>query len=173
MKNWQKVRNYRKHKNADGTVNYVITADGADVDVSADEYIDYSRIGRKMEYMECDLKRNRSAQDEKGRAVVDGNGLSVELPEREVSLEKLISEGWDFPSSEPPPEDAVIKKLEIEALHNCIDTLNADERALIDALFFDGLTERGYSQKTGIAQKTINDRKHKVLKKLKKLLKKS
>jgi len=39
---------------------------------------------------------------------------------------------------------------------------------LINALFFGGYPEREYSSKTGRAQQTINDRKHKVLNKLKK-----
>jgi RNA polymerase sigma factor (sigma-70 family) len=172
MKNWRKDRNFRKHENADGSFTYVVTVDGEDVEVSEAVYREYAAADRKMEYMELDLKRDRVLQDAHGRAVTDENGCPVILPEREVSLDKLVSEEWDYPSSAPSPEDEVIERLEISALYSCLDLLDAGERALIDALFFDGLTEREYSSKTGIPQKTINDRKQRILGKLKKIFQK-
>ena len=42
-----------------------------------------------------------------------------------------------------------------------------DEMYLITALFFEGVSERKLSEITGIPQKTIDDRKHKILIKLK------
>ena len=83
-----------------------------------------------------------------------------------------MADDWDFPSSAPPPEEVVLKQIEIMELHQCLDLLDAEERMLIDALFFEGLTEREYSQRSGIPQKTINDRKNRILKKLYQLLKK-
>lgn len=35
---------------------------------------------------------------------------------------------------------------------------------LIEALFFEGLSERAYSERSGIPQKTVNDRKNRILK---------
>jgi len=169
MQNWQKSRSYRKYENADGSFTYTVTVDGENVEVSAEVYRAYAVAERKMEYMERDLKRDRVLQDADGKAVKDENGRPVELPEREVSLEKLVDEDWDYPSSEPSPEESVIGQLEISALYECLDLLEADERALIDALFFDGLTEREYAAKIGVTQKAVNKRKHKVLEKLKNL----
>ena len=172
MQKWQDYANYMKHRNADGSYTYIVTVDGQDVEVSEVVYKAYAAGGRKMRYMELDLKCDRVLQDEDGRAVLDGNGLPVALPEREVSLDKLIGEDWDFSSSEPSPEDIVMERFEIETLYKCLGRLDADERALIDALFFDGLTEREYSAKSSIPQKTINDRKLRVLGKLKNYLQK-
>lgn len=172
MQNWQKNRNYRKYKNADGSYTYTITVAGEKVEVSKEVYTAYAQSERQLEYMEFDLKHDRVLQDADGKAVLDENGLPVILPEREVSLDKLMDEDWDFPSSAPSPEVAVLNQLEILALHNSLDLLDTDERTLIDALFFEGLTEREYSRKSGIPQKTINDRKCRVLKKLYQLLKK-
>ena len=172
MKNWQKDRTYRKQENVDGSYTYIITVDGEDVEVSKEIYKAHSSSERKMEYMEFDLKRNRVLHDTDGKTVLDDNGFPIVLPEREISLDKLVAEDWDFLTSEPSPEDAVIRQLEIKDLYNSLDSLNTDERQLIDALFFEGLTEREYSVKTGIAQKTINDRKHRILGRLKKLLQK-
>ena len=170
MKNWQKYTNFRRYKNTDDSYTYIITINGEDTEVSEAIYREYAKFGRKIKYMEFDLKCDRVLQDADGKAVKDTNGNSIFLPEREISMEKLMDEDWDYPSPEPSQEDVVIKKLEIKTLHSCLELLATDERQLIHALFFDGLTEREYSQKTGIAQKTINDRKHRILKKLKNLL---
>ena len=170
MQSWKKYVNYRKRENADDLYTYIITVDDEDMEVSKEIYEVYAVGDRKMRYMELDLKCDRVLQDADGRAVLDANGQPIVLPEREVSLDQLISEDWEFPSSAPSPEDAVMERFEIDALYSCLDLLETDERALIDALFFDGLTEREYSAKTGIPQKTINDRKQRILRKLKKLL---
>ena len=56
-------------------------------------------------------------------------------------------------------EDAAIKNLLCEKMYRCLALLTAEERDLIHALYFEGLTERKLALRTGIAQKTINDRK--------------
>ena len=172
MQNWRKNRNFRKIENADGSFTYIVTVEGGKVEVSEEVYTAYAQGGYKMENMEFGIKNDRILQDADGRAVRDEHGNPVILPEREISLEKLIGEDWEFPSSEPSAEDVVLARLEIEVLHSCLDLLGADERELIGALFLDGLTEREYSVRTGIPQKTINDRKRRVLEKLEKFLQK-
>ena len=170
MNRWQEYRNFRKQENPDGSATYIITVDGTDVEVNEEVYKAYAYGAYKMEHTECRLKRNRCQRDAKGRVVRDGWGQPVYLPEREVSLDKLIAEDWDYPSAAPSPEDTVIAQLEYEELYSSLDQLAPDERALIDALFFDGLTEREYASQSGISQKTVNNRKHRILGKLKNLL---
>jgi len=170
MEKWHKYKNYRKIE-SDGISTYIITVGHMDVQVSEDVYREYATSSRKMKYMELDLKCDRVLQDKNGKMVRDEKGCSVILPEREVSLNKLYDEGWDYPSAMPSPEDEVLDCLETKALHNCLDLLTSDEQSLINALFFEGMTEREYSKKSGIAQKTINDRKHRILGKLKNSLK--
>ena len=70
-------------------------------------------------------------------------------------------------------EEKVIAGIMSEQLHRCIAMLSRPEQELINALYFAGKSERQYSTETGIPQKTINDRKHRTLRKLKKLLEKS
>lgn len=171
MKNWRTNRSYRKIKNADGTYTYLIRVEDKYVPVSKEVYTVYAQSERQLEYMELDLKRDRVLQDANGRTILDESGLPIILPEREVSLDKLMDEDWDFPSSVPSPEDAVLKQLEASHLHQCLNLLDPDERMLIDALFFEGLTERACAKRSGIPQKTINDRKGRILKKLYHLLK--
>lgn len=169
MKNWKKDRNYRKFENTDGSISYVITVDGEDVSVNQEVYEAYAETERKMEYAEHDLKCSRVHRDNTGKAVRDKNGLAILLPEREVSLDKLMREHWDFESAEPTPEDIVLQGMQTEELNRCLGLLGADERALIDALFFEGLTEREYAKQIRVVQKTVNYRKYKVFGKLKKL----
>ena len=162
MKNWRKDRNYRKRENADGSFTYIIGIDGVAVEVTEEIYSEYAKADRKMEYMENDLKRNRVLQGSDGKAVLGKNGLPVMLPEREISLDKLIDENWEFPSTAPTPEDIVFRQLEIETLRSFFKSLTSKERSLFIAIYLKGMTEREYSLKTGIAQKTINDRKRKI-----------
>ena len=171
MKNWQKDRNFRKLSNPSGDITYIITIGSQDVEVSEAVYTAYAKGARKMEYMERETKRDRVQRDPKtGRPLLDGRGQPMMLPEREVSLDKMVADDWDFPSTEPSPEDAVMDAMDLAALNRCLGLLKPDERKLIDALFFEGMTERKYSEVSGIARKTINDRKHRVLGKLKMLL---
>ena len=163
MSNWHEYRKYRKIKNANGSYTYAITIGGEGVEVNEKIFKAYVSGCCKMEYMERELKRERVFQPADG-------GEPVVLPPREVSLDKLIGEDWEFPSAEPTPDAVAIKRSEIKALHRSLDLLDTGERELINALFFDGFSERGYSSKTGIPQKTINDRKCKILNKLKNIL---
>ncbi|MCL2843482.1 MAG: hypothetical protein FWE28_08500 [Oscillospiraceae bacterium] len=173
MYNWRKHRNYRKIENTDNSHTYIIIVDGESVEVNEDVFKVYAHGCHKMEYMERDLKRYREMQDENGMPVLDDNGQPIILPEREVSLEQLIDEEWEFASSVQSPEEIVMERVQKDELHRCLALLDTGERALIEALFFDGMTERAYSMQSGIAQKTINDRKHRVLETLKRFLQKN
>lgn len=68
-------------------------------------------------------------------------------------------------------DEAVVHKIMLDKLHDSLVLLSDDEQKLINALFFRNLSEREWSAETGIPQKTINDRKRRILIKLKKLLK--
>lgn len=62
------------------------------------------------------------------------------------------------------------KNILLDKLKKVLCELPDNERQLIDALFTQGLSEREWSAQTGIPQKTINDRKNRLLTKLRKLL---
>ena len=170
MNNWQKYRNFRKFKNADNSCTCIVTVDGVKVEVSEEVYKEYAEIGRRIEYMECDLKRDRILQGTNGKAVMDDNGQPIILPEREVSLDRLIAEGRDFPASGPSPEEAAIRQLETCALYRCLDLLAPDERSLINVLFFEGMTIREHAGRTGKTKSGIDRQKTKILGKLNQLM---
>jgi len=158
MDNWHKYNNYRKKKNDDGSLVYIITVDGEDVEVSAAVYKEYAASSRKMKYMELDLKRDRVLRDVKGRPVRDARGIAAVLSEREVSLEMLIDEGWDHPTSNPTPEEAVLAKdkPEIKELRRCVALLTDVEQALIRSLFYEGKTIREYAETIGESKSKVD-----------------
>ncbi len=118
---------------------------------------------RKMEYIEKDIKTEHFIRKQ--------NNNTILQPSREDSYDRIVEdEEMQFPSNEASPEAMIIHSEEIHALHNALLKLAPDEKALICALYFDGLSERGLSEKTGTPCMTIHDRKVKILIKLHKLL---
>ena len=89
-----------------------------------------------------------------------------ECEEKGIQVDYLLSR------SEQSIEDDIIKRKMLEKMMLCIKMLSEQERLLIYNLFFKGKSERQLSTETGIPLMTINDRKRRILKKLKKLLEK-
>ena len=121
---------------------------------------------RKMEYMEVDIKQERFSYDPEGK-------VADLLPGREDSYDRLMEEEHrQFSIDEPTPEAVMLHEEELWLLRTALLQLTAEEKALVDALFYQELTEREYAQQLGISQKGVNKRRHKVLAKLKKIIKK-
>ena len=55
-------------------------------------------------------------------------------------------------------------------LFDCLSMLTEDERELINAIFFYGMTEREYAVQKGVYHNAIHKKKIRILKKLKKLM---
>ena len=68
-------------------------------------------------------------------------------------------------------EFEIERKMEIEKLEEALFQLNDEEYNLIKALFFEQKTLREYAKMLGIPFMTIQNRKNKILEKLKKFLK--
>ena len=93
----------------------------------------------------------------------------------ERSLEQFQEDGVQsverqLALSVPSPEEIVCRKELFARLHTCMEQLPKQERELLQALYFDGLSEPALSTQTGVSQQLINYRKRKILGKLKKLL---
>ena len=149
MKHWHKERNYRKVTNDDGFVTYIITVDGKDTEVGAEVYAAYSSADRRERYL---YERE------------DGLLLSLDrLEEDKVPLDRLL----DKPSESA--EDVILAQMGAKYLQAALDSLAPEERQLIVALILDGVTERDYAARIGIAQKNINKKKQRIHRKLKEL----
>jgi DNA-directed RNA polymerase specialized sigma subunit len=82
--------------------------------------------------------------------------------------------GEDYAGNGEAVEDAALRILTEDNLREAVRLLTEDERALIGALFFAnggaGMTEREYAKLKGVSQQSVNERKRRILGKLKKIL---
>ena len=159
MKNWQKKRNYRKIRLADGTVKHIITVYKQDVEVTKEVFEAYALMDRRERYL-----------DELDAAETI---ISIEkMIEDEAPLEELISD------QSLSAEDVVIQNEEDDETHNLLQRLpevlarlSLEEHDLITALYFNGVSAREYARKLGVYHRTIIYRRDNILKKLKVFLK--
>ncbi|WP_101910061.1 sigma-70 family RNA polymerase sigma factor [Marasmitruncus massiliensis] len=132
---------------------YRIKVQGQLVPVSEEVYLTYHRMKRRETYLE---------ERDTTNGVFYYSALDTEGTNGEDVIPDLVS---------PRVEDAAVDKLLAEKLHQCLSQLTKEEQELIFTLFFQNKSERQLAAETGIPQKTINDRRHRILVKLKKLMK--
>jgi len=149
MQNWQKDRNYRKHENTDGSFTYIVTIDGVDVEVSEAVYKAYSQADRRERYLD-----ERDAGVLLSLDRMDEDGVPSFLSDRHV----------------PSAENTALREMLIGQAVDALMSLEPDERALIDALIIDGITERDYAAQIGLSQQAVNKRRKKILEKLRNLV---
>ena len=131
---------------------YYIHVPGALVEVSEGVYFAY--------YQEMRRGRTLREKDERNGAVsYDG------LDTPELTGQEMIPD-----RDAVSVEDAAIASILCDKLHRCLALLDETDRQLIQALYFEGLSDRKYAKRVGIPQRTINDRRQRVLRKLKELL---
>ena len=121
------------------------------MEVTPEQYRAFYKERRRQKYL---YERSRDNRD-----------ISIDMltTEQFNGADILVSDGMDI-------EEQVAYKLLLDKLHSCLSMLTEEEQELIYALFFGEKTEREWSAETGIPQKTINNRKRKILLKLKALL---
>jgi len=128
--------------------------------VTNEVYDVYIRQGRKMRYLERELKTERF--------IVDMEKQEVKIiPSREDSLERLLNNGRQFDDQRECVEEIVMRMVLTEQIHKAIESLSLEEQELITELFFKGRTESAYGDTIGISQVAVHKRKEQILKKLK------
>lgn len=137
---------------------------GEYVDVTDEIYTAYLKGQRKINYFEKDLKSERVIKDKNG-------DIKKIIPSREDSLDRLLSDNQrQFSDDSESVESVVQMNDEIDKLHNALNQLSADEWAIVKMLFYDEMSERDTAKVLGISQVAVNKRKHRILKKLKKII---
>ncbi len=132
---------------------YYIHVPGALVEVSEGVYFAY--------YQEKRRGRTLREKDERNGAVsYDG------LDTPELTGQEMIPD-----RDAVSVEDAAIANILRDRLYRCLAALDEPDRQLIHALYFEGLSEREYSKKTGMHHMTIHSRKVAILRALKKMIK--
>jgi RNA polymerase sigma factor (sigma-70 family) len=133
---------------------YQIKVQGQLVPVSEEIYVTYHRMKRRETYLE---------ERDTANGVFYYSAMDTTETTGEDGIPDLVS---------TRVEDLVMDKLIAEKLHGCIDQLTTAEQELIFTLFFQNKSEHQLSRETGIAQKTIHNRKVRILAQLKKLMEK-
>ena len=127
---------------------YMTKVGGKLVEVTPDVYYAYFRMERQERWQE---------EKQQGHAVVsydaldDGETVGVEV------VPDLTT---------PSMEEAVMTREIHEKLHRAVDALPKAERELIQAIYFDGFTEKEYAVSSGLSQQGVSYRLRKVLSKL-------
>ena len=132
---------------------YRIRVDGILVDVSKEVYHAYYSIERHTRTLDEKDTRN-------------GKVLYSDLDTDELLGEEMLPD-----RNAERVEDSAICSILCEELHYQLVMLPAQDRELIQALYFECLTEREYAKQIGISQKGVNKRRQKVLDKLRSMMK--
>lgn len=141
--------------------NYKKLYPGVELTPEVLDFLDKS--DRKMEYAEVDLKVEGFVCDQEQQ-------IARFLPSREDSYDRLIEDEQQFALDGLSPEDEAVHEDELRRLRLCLALLSDCESRLIQALYFEGLSERELAKRTKTHHMTIHSRKVKILSKLKKLL---
>ena len=137
---------------------------GEYVDVTDEIYTVYLKGQRKINYFEKDLKSERVIKDKNGE-------IKKIIPSREDSLDRILSDNKrQFSDDSESVESVVQMNDEIDKLHIALSQLSDDEWTIIKMLFYDEMSERDTAKILGISQVAVNKRKHRILKKLKKII---
>lgn len=96
------------------------------------------------------------------------------IRQNELSLERFQEDGVNIDylivRVQPDIVDKLIHQEQLEALWIALQSLSEDERSLVDELFFNEKSERKLASELGVPRMTLSDKKHRILKKLKKLM---
>jgi len=76
----------------------------------------------------------------------------------------------EFIDNSQNPESIFAECDKIKALYSAMSMLSDLDKQLLQALFFDGLTEREYAELTGVFRNAVHKRKVRILAKLKKIM---
>lgn len=133
--------------------HFFIPIEGKLIEVEENVYIAYYKMGRRERYLEeRDQANNVLSYD-----ALDQNGLT--------GLEMFKD-----PTADSMEDLALAKEL-INQLHRCIDMLPTAERELIQAIYFDGMSDTEYSKRINRSQQIVSYKHKKILSKLKMLMK--
>lgn len=132
---------------------YQIKVQGVLVEVTKEVYLAYYSIERHTRTLDEKDERN-------------GKVLYSALDTEETLGEEMIPD-----IGAASVEEVALGNILCEKLHQCLALLPEKERELLHALYFEGLTERECAQRIGISQKGVNKRRHKIMDKLRAMMK--
>ncbi len=128
---------------------YMIKVEDKLVEVTPEVYYAYFRMERQERGQEEKKQRNEVVSYD---ALDNGETVGVE------AVPDLAS---------PSMEELAISRDLSARLHHAINALPRAERELIQAIYFEGISERDYAKQKGISQRGANKQRRKILSKIK------
>lgn len=136
-----------------------------DVEITPEVLAVLRASDRQMRRFEEELKAEGFESDNEKQTVTF-------IPSREDSYERLLEdEKRQFSDATSGVEDAVLRREAIRHLHRALAQLEAAEVELIQAYYYQELTERECAAAAGIKQSSFHKRRVAVLRKLKSFMK--
>ena len=128
-----------------------IPIQGCLIEVMREQYTDFYRDKERWRYLrKLDTKNSLLSLD----GFVDDEGNALDF---------IADEAVDI-------AETVVNAVMVDRLKDALSLLSGSEQALIQAIFFDGLSEREVGLRLGITQSVVNKRKAKILAKLRKIM---
>ena len=128
-----------------------IPVQGCLLEVVREQYTDFYRDKERWRYLQkLDTKNSLLSLD--GFMDDEGNALDF-IADESAAVEKTV-----------------IHAVMLDRLKTALPLLSDSEQALIQAIFFEELSEREVGLRLGITQSVVNKRKAKILAKLKKIM---
>lgn len=131
---------------------YYIPVEGKLIEVEENVYVAYYKMGRRERYL---------AEQDLSNGVTSYDALDTES---RIGIEALKE------AATQSMEDLALAKELYKQLHRVIEALPRAERELIQALYFDQMTEESYGKRVKLSQSGVSRRHKKTLSKMKKLL---
>lgn len=130
-----------------------VTGTHVDVEVSPEVYNCYCRMGRGIQH-----NNSRFYEHE------------IQFTSLLGSAKESFENFREFLADELDPEHILCRDIPEQALFDALTQLTAAECYLLQALVLDDYSERRFSQRTGLPQKTIQTRKTRAIRKLRRQL---
>ena len=128
-----------------------IPIQGCLLEVVREQYTDFYRDKERWRYLQkLDTKNSLFSLD----GFVDDEGNALDF---------IADEAVDI-------AETVVNAVMVDRLKAALPLLSDSEQALIQAIFFDGISEREAGLRLGLTQSVVNKRKAKILAKLKKII---
>ena len=128
-----------------------IPVQGCLLEVVREQYTDFYRDKERWRYLQK-LDTNHKLLSLEGFTDCEGNVLDF-----------VVDEAVDV-------AETVVHAVMVDRLKAALPLLSGSEQALINAIFFEGLSEREVGLRLGITQSVVNKRKAKILAKLRKIM---
>ena len=121
------------------------------MEVSESTYLEFYRLQRRQKYID---ERSRENKD---------------IPYDSLTTDEFNGEDILVDDGESV-EDQAVRNVTAEEIRFRISLLKPADQELVQAMFFEGLSERQYAEKCGVNRNAIHKRKVRILEELKKLL---